>query len=239
MLDILYNYISNLLYKEIDPNINPLLFPEIRHIISSFLNFTSIYNLKSINKECYHDFPINQQIISDQQVIRPFFLKLQLEKNIYQYFKKSFLPISLVKLFPILSFRDHFLGLDYIDNIQPKNLKHPIMIGVDCFKRPFISLRYKFNFLKEKNKPPRVGKLTLFQRYSNNYECWVKCNDYGLLMLQDAPTSLSDIDKQNFINNLVRLITDKPILCRRYHLQNRVRGVKEVHSVKCELDYTF
>ena len=78
MISILNTYISNLLYKEIDPNINPLLFPEIRHIISSFLNFTSIYNLKSINKECYHDFLINQQIISDQKVIRPFFFKFWL-----------------------------------------------------------------------------------------------------------------------------------------------------------------
>ena len=90
MLDILYNYISNLLYKEIDPSINPLLFSEIRSIISSFLNFTSIYNLKSINKECYHNFPITQQIISNQQTIQPFFKQLQLEKNIYQYFKNSF-----------------------------------------------------------------------------------------------------------------------------------------------------
>ena len=38
-------------------------------------------------------------------------------------------------------------GTGYIDNIYPNNLSSNIMIGIDCYTRPFITIRTKIKII--------------------------------------------------------------------------------------------
>ena len=61
---------------------------------------------------------------------------------------------------PILKYKPKFMGsTHYIDKILPSDVNEPIMIGVDVYKRGFITFRLK----KNKN----IWVETFFQRYSD------------------------------------------------------------------------
>ena len=53
-----------------------------------------------------------------------------------------------------------------MDFISLGDVSAPIMCGVDCFRRPFVTV----SVTDRKNKSDSV--LTLFQRYTSNPECW-------------------------------------------------------------------
>ena len=45
-------------------------------------------------------------------------------------------------LLPILKWKSYFEGsTGYIDQINPKNVAYPIMIGIDDYKRPYITIK--------------------------------------------------------------------------------------------------
>ncbi len=91
------------------------------------------------------------------------------------------------------------------------------MIGVDHFHRPFITIKYKTpKKIIFKNKLLKTLDtkcyITVFQRYTDNKKCWVKCNTKGPLMIYDGSSVFSDEDKALFINNTVRLLCGKKII---------------------------
>ena len=100
--------------------------------------------------------------------------KIHNAKKKMEYIRMYFCPEIIVLmggkknmlLFPILKLKDRFIGsTDYIDNIHPKHLSSPIMIGKDRYHRPFISIR-----TIDHNKHRFVT--TLFQRYTNDKKTW-------------------------------------------------------------------
>ena len=82
---------------------------------------------------------------------------------------KSCPGLSLTKiilaLLPILKWKSYFEGsTGYIDQINPKNVSYPIMIGIDDYKRPYITIKTQSTF--KKNIYSVV--VTIFQRYSDS-----------------------------------------------------------------------
>ena len=73
---------------------------------------------------------------------------------------------KIIYKLPILDFNTNFCLGDYIDNIKTKDLKYPIMVGVDLWKRPYITI--KFN----ETKYQKYRAITVFQRYTNDKKNW-------------------------------------------------------------------
>lgn len=65
---------------------------------------------------------------------------------------------------PILNLGDARGATDYIDFIRAEDMQFPIMIGKDCFARPFLAIKFIIN------DSCIVG--TFFQRYSDDYQAW-------------------------------------------------------------------
>ena len=79
---------------------------------------------------------------------------------------------------PYLKWNNNYLGITgYIDNIKPKDLSHPVMLGFDeIFDRPFIVFRTidkNSNFTEDKQ-----AVTIIFQRYSDDKGTWAHA-DYG------------------------------------------------------------
>ena len=94
-------------------------------------------------------------------------MSIQLQPIEEKYFQQDFCNnvcpdgMSITDI-QVLPFNDRYIGsTDYIDGIYPLDMKYRVMIGVDRYKRPFISLK-----IDEKNVQ------TFFQRYSDNTNCW-------------------------------------------------------------------
>tara|TARA_Y100000816_G_scaffold292213_1_gene286423 strand:+ start:4417 stop:5004 length:588 start_codon:yes stop_codon:yes gene_type:complete len=130
--------------------------------ISYYLkNYNDIKNLSLCNKSTTE--------------IKNLYNKYLLIKNKYfNYLKKykilKYLQEGPFKRFankyPILNWESNFLGYTgYIDNISLHNLSYPIMIGIDSYKRPFISIKFIRN--------RKSGCVTYFQRYENCKYNWV------------------------------------------------------------------
>ena len=69
--------------------------------------------------------------------------------NLPKYIQNIFFINDFKKIYnlPFLKFSDNFLGFtDCIDNIKEKDVTHPIMIGMDYFKRPFFTFKLKYKY---------------------------------------------------------------------------------------------
>lgn len=101
---------------------------------------------------------------------------LESKKNDKLLFIVKYFPQILINAFggldrfveyPILQFKKKFIGdTGYLDNIKDKDLKEPIMIGIDNYlKRPFIAIKTVIEGDVEVN--------VLFQRYTNSNGYWI------------------------------------------------------------------
>tara|TARA_B100000524_G_scaffold348076_1_gene251527 strand:- start:435 stop:1070 length:636 start_codon:yes stop_codon:yes gene_type:complete len=79
---------------------------------------------------------------------------------------------------PILPFKDHFIGIDYIDGITVNDVSYPIMLGVDKYNRPFITIRTKCPD-KCENSHWFTSVITIFQRFTNNKSIWTHGTMYS------------------------------------------------------------
>lgn len=73
--------------------------------------------------------------------------------------------ISLDNYLPWKSYF-HAGGTGYIDGIRPRDLKQPVMWGIDQWKRPYIAIKYLSRELNEQKA--EVGAVAFFQRYTND-----------------------------------------------------------------------
>ena len=102
-----------------------------------YIDITSI-NLLYTSKSNYNDFKDLFKLLIKNQI--KFIKKCNFDKNIIDLFG----GFNKFYLFPILKWKEEFLGgTGYIDNIYPNNLSSNIMIGIDCYTRPFITIRTK------------------------------------------------------------------------------------------------
>ena len=71
---------------------------------------------------------------------------------------------------------------EYIDFLEWDDLRSPVMRGVDCHSRPFITFRLGLQIVKEDgSEKMRYFVQTFFQRYSNYPENWVGGSTHGVL----------------------------------------------------------
>jgi hypothetical protein len=223
--------------------------PEILELIAQYLNISNTYLLLKINKATYSNDLIKRNIENKITTVYNTFRQWK-KIRILKYFKGTFLPGNLIKLFPILNFKHSFIGgSSYIDHINVKDMKQPIMIGVDRYNRPYITIKYQYfpndnkvrysssGMLVDlyKSITNNMGYITLFQRYTDNKDNWVKCNYYGPLLNGSGCILLENMDKKMLIKNIVRLLLGKNIKTYISKYDNETGQEEVVQEIKCKI----
>lgn len=85
------------------------------------------------------------------------------------------LPNPILEVFDFKDYPTLDLGrtcgsTEYIDFIRASDMSHPIMTGVDVFKRPFITIKFLVEFKDDEKPQEMVG--TFFQRYTGETSNW-------------------------------------------------------------------
>ena len=149
-------------------------------------------------------------------ILRRFF-KEKFDKQI-EFLNKTEFNYKIIKMFggdkqfamyPILKWNKNFEGpTGYIDQILPSDLNNSIMIGVDSFERPFITLKL---LNKHKNNNNRLSVVVLFQRYSNYKKTWTHSN-YNFCYLTEISGYFllnNVINHKHMEDNIKRLLENK------------------------------
>ena len=187
--------------------------------LEKYLHLKDLHNLKNTDKELYNNDYVSKEIRYQKCILNNYLKYWYIHSKILKYFKNSFFPEHLIRLLPVLQWKKKYIGCtDYIDCITETNLEYPIMIGIDHFKRPFLTIKYLYNCEYTKTKNCK-GRITVFQRYSDCTQTWVKCNNKGPFFLITGSSKLNCSDKKRFVNNIIRFITDKKILIDKYDNQ--------------------
>jgi len=116
---------------------------------------------------------------------------------------------------PVLAFQDRFMGAtDYLDGIRQSDLTHPIMIGIDVYRRLFLCVVYPHPVDEDETGAARSDApatttyvLTVFQRYTNCPSTWCRigCGPHPILG-EHLDTCLSQAAKTVLMRNLYRLL---------------------------------
>ena len=136
--------------------------------------------------------------------------------------------MRLITQLPILPFQRKFVGgTDYIDGIRSTDLTAPIMVGVDCYRRPYIVIAYKCfgdkwiswdgearDFMGANGSKRLV--LTVFNRYTGlrGEGSWCKTGSgsySGCPILLSSNTLLRKHDKRLFTKNICELLAGIPV----------------------------
>ena len=125
-------------------------------------------------------------------------------RKVYSYFRNTFIPYNILEKAKILDWKNKFIMIDYVDRIFINDLDYPLMITVDRYKRPVLSFKYKYNNSNKYN-----GILTLFQRYTNNKDCWVKANSSGPFLAMSAYNDMTEKDKELVLYNINSVLDGK------------------------------
>ena len=168
--------------------------------LKEYIDITSI-NLLYTSKNNYNDFKQKFNILIENQI--EFIKKSNFDKNIIDLFG----GFDKFYLFPILNWKKEFLGgTGYIDNIYPYDLSSSIMIGIDCYTRPFVTVR-----TKKSNNTRSV--VVLFQRYSDDTKTWTHSNiNYANWICEGGYfLSKNKIQHKLLKNNINNLLNNKKI----------------------------
>lgn len=216
-------------------SLQPILhISDVVGIISEFLGIKENVRFLLLNKYSKSDKKIKYHIRHKMSLIKKY-LQLWKEYRIRSGFKKTPFPRLLINLFPILPWKSYYEGCTgYIDRISIIDMKSPIMIGMDHFRRPFICIKY---ICPEwiKDSPLSDGSkycfITIFQRYSNNTKTWVKCREKGPILSCHANSTFNQEDYEYLIANIIRLITGKKIMFEaRLNSHSWDTGIKMMDS---------
>ena len=136
------NYYNPFISKSIITSVFQI--EDIVEIIAEFLKIKKTFTLLTVNKLLYSNDLIRKSITFKIRSIYKYF-SLWKKARVLKHFNNTFIPKSLLKVLPVLNFEQHYIGCSgYIDMIYTTNIHSPIMIGVDCFKRPFLTMKYKY-----------------------------------------------------------------------------------------------
>ena len=83
---------------------------------------------------------------------------------------------------PVLDIGDRVGNTGYIDFIEIKNVKYPIMSGVDKYRRPFFVLK----MIMEYGTKSVEYFQTFFQRYNDNVDLWMGANKYDNSLIETS-----------------------------------------------------
>jgi hypothetical protein len=183
--------------------------------LKEYIDITSI-NLLYTSKNNYNNFKNLFNSLIKNQI--KFINKYNFNKNIINLFG----GIQKFYLFPILKWKEQFLGgTGYIDNIYPYDLNSSIMIGIDCYTRPFVTVRTKRN-----NNIESV--IVLFQRYSDDTKTWTHSNiNYANWICEGGYfLSKNKIQHKLLKDNINNLLNNKKI-----NVQDINENIKEIDLV--------
>ena len=185
--------------------------------LKEYIDITSI-NLLYSSKNNYNDFKDLFNSLIKNQI--KFIKKYNFNKNIIDLFG----GFEKFYLFPILKWKEEFLGgTGYIDNIYPYDLNSSIMIGIDCYTRPFVTVRTKRN-----NNIESV--IVLFQRYSDDTKTWTHSNiNYANWICEGGYfLSKNKIQHKLLRNNINNLLNNKKI-----NIKDINENIKEIDLKLC------
>jgi hypothetical protein len=77
-----------------------------------------------------------------------------------------------VSQLPVLDLGDATNFTGYIDWLEPEHLSAPVMIGRDCHGRAFVAVKAQVEQDGQDGGAGRDFVVTLFQRYSDQLDCW-------------------------------------------------------------------
>lgn len=178
------------LYNYFNPKFIPeILLYTIDKGVEKFLNIQELFNVALVNNFIANNHAVNKEIK---------------RKSIYSYFENTFISYNILEKSKLLDWNDKFIMIDYVDRIFIQDLEYPLMITVDRYKRPVLSIKYKYN-----NSDTYNGILTLFQRYTNDKICWVKANSRGPFLSMSAHHGMTKKDKELVIYNINSLLDGK------------------------------
>ena len=215
------NNIFNIIMNFNKINYLAILNYDVLQNISVYLKYYEMIELAKAdlkNKELQNSIKVNYECQKD--ILDRFLINLKRYKVI-KFFEKTFLPIGLIKKFPILEFQDNLVGnSDYLDSIIISHMNKPIMIGLDHFNRPYIIINYYFE--------SKSYLLKVFQRYADNKFRWVK-SDYGNIgpILKMSSRSLNNFYKKQFVKNLCQLLNKQ--------LVSVIDDNFQITEIKCNL----
>lgn len=186
---------------------------------------------------------IEQRILAERIKIQQSYIEI-INWRCYYFFQDSGFPMRLITQLPILPFQRKFIGgTEYIDGIRSTDLTAPIMVGVDCYRRPYIVIAYKCfgekwvswngeerDFMGANGSRRLV--LTVFNRYTGlrGEGSWCKAGSgsySGCPILLTSNTLLSKNDKRLFTKNICELLTGSPV--------SYINGLEQVSYVDCKL----
>ena len=182
----------------------------------------NIVNNNYINHETKKNFIFKISKLS-KKFRKIYYPKLK-EYYISKYFDKNmvllFGGIENMKNYPILRWNEKFMGgTDYIDNIKEKDLNSKIMIGIDNYKRPFITIRTKNN--------SKITVDTLFQRYSDEKNTWTNgCSDCSPLFKEGGYFySKGKIMHKHIRINIKNLLQNKGYIFQQSFLSGEIKKI--------------
>lgn len=192
-----------------------------------------------------------QHITNENQVIQCLHGQLQTKQKVLEILKKTKLlkylspKFQLVGQFPILPFQPHFLGAtSYLDGIKARDMTHPVMFGVDPYRRVYICVKYRCcqDSFRQNNEEVQIdptGKiftLTVFQRYTESRGTWCKAGHsadcYQNPYLNGARTLLSQQDITLFLKNIFTLLERQEL---EYQYWGETESDDCIKKVKCQL----
>ena len=186
---------------------------------------------------------IEQRILRERSEIQRRYIEIK-NWRCYYFFQDSGFPMRIITQLPILPFQRKFIGgIDYIDSIRSTDLTAPIMVGVDCYRRPFIVISYKCfgdkwiswngdvrNFWGAGGNKRLT--LTVFNRYTSEKGGgeWCKAGSgsfSGCPILRGSDTYLNKKYKQLLTKNICELLSGS--------LVSYINGLEEICRVDCRL----
>ena len=154
------------------------LYEDIDSLIFDNLNYMELINLVETSPRFMESHYIKNKILKVEQ---------EREEFINQYFSNELIElfggIKTMKSFTLIkkeSFKNKWMGRDYIDCINYKDLDDTINMGIDKFDRPYVVFVAFKNFEKKylgTNKYCQPYVECLFQRYNTQENVWTNGGD--------------------------------------------------------------
>ena len=182
--------------------------PHHTHWLVSWLTVTDLHALRQTSNDWGTD-PTLAKWLQCREPLRQM-VRRWTRAPILEHFENTFLaPFVRHCDVPVLAFHNRFCGgTDYLDGIVYSDLTHPLMIGVDRYRRPYLCVMYHCSVggvgvCSEGAKTI----LTVFQRYSDSPFTWCRigCNKHSLLD-EHMDICLSPVAKTTLLRNLFRLV---------------------------------
>lgn len=140
---------------------------------------------------------------------------IQIKYNFPQHIIEMGGKLQQFLKYKMIPFKKKYMGgTAYLDKFTTKDISDSIMIGIDSYRRPFITLKLKYQ--ANLDKIPIIsrefytdefhsGIVTIFQRYTDSSLSWTTASCYSKMMDLFQTGMLTD----NSLNAIKELIANK------------------------------